>query len=394
MDNRFYIEVNAELKNHHESRICGDVFLSRRINEENRIVAVLSDGMGHGVKANMLATLTATMALNFTAEHKEMHRIAEIIMNTLPECSERKMSYSTFTIIDIEFDGKVRILEYDNPQTIVLRGKKIFEPEWTCVMLEGGKSAGKELKSCEFVPEKEDRIIFFSDGVAQSGLGGGKFLFGWGRDSVQQYVVELVNHEPDISALQLAHKVVNMAHVNDGYLSKDDTSCGVIYFREPRKMLVCTGPPFEETNDSGFARMVDQFDGKKIICGATTADIIARELKRSIEDTFDFDDPDLPPISLMEGVDLVTEGILTLGKVTEILKGFNSSTRLTKGPADRIVKMLIESDEIHFIIGTRINIAHQDPSLPVELEIRRTVVKRIARLLEDKFLKEVALTFI
>lgn len=394
MDNRFYIEVNAELKNHHESRICGDVFLSRRINEENRIVAVLSDGMGHGVKANMLATLTATMALNFTAEHKEMHRIAEIIMNTLPECSERKMSYSTFTIIDIEFDGKVRILEYDNPQTIVMRGKKIFEPEWTCVMLEGGKSAGKELKSCEFVPEKEDRIIFFSDGVAQSGLGGGKFLFGWGRDSVQQYVVELVNHEPDISALQLAHKVVNMAHVNDGYLSKDDTSCGVIYFREPRKMLVCTGPPFEETNDSGFARMVDQFDGKKIICGATTADIIARELKRSIEDTFDFDDPDLPPISLMEGVDLVTEGILTLGKVTEILKGFNSSTRLTKGPADRIVKMLIESDEIHFIIGTRINIAHQDPSLPVELEIRRTVVKRIARLLEDKFLKEVALTFI
>ena len=394
MDNRFYIEVNAELKNHHESRICGDVFLSRRINEENRIVAVLSDGMGHGVKANMLATLTATMALNFTAEHKEMHRIAEIIMNTLPECSERKMSYSTFTIIDIEFDGKVRILEYDNPQTIVMRGKKIFEPEWTCVMLEGGKSAGKELKSCEFVPEKEDRIIFFSDGVAQSGLGGGKFLFGWGRDSVQQYVQELVNHEPDISALQLAHKVVNMAHVNDGYLSKDDTSCGVIYFREPRKMLVCTGPPFEETNDSGFARMVDQFDGKKIICGATTADIIARELKRSIEDTFDFDDPDLPPISLMEGVDLVTEGILTLGKVTEILKGFNSSTRLTKGPADRIVKMLIESDEIHFIIGTRINIAHQDPSLPVELEIRRTVVKRIARLLEDKFLKEVALTFI
>jgi len=394
MDNRFYIEVNAELKNHHESRICGDVFLSRRINEENRIVAVLSDGMGHGVKANMLATLTATMALNFTAEHKEMHRIAEIIMNTLPECSERKMSYSTFTIIDIEFDGKVRILEYDNPQTIVLRGKKIFEPEWTCVMLEGGKSAGKELKSCEFVPEKEDRIIFFSDGVAQSGLGGGKFLFGWGRDSVQQYVVELVNHEPDISALQLAHKVVNMAHVNDGYLSKDDTSCGVIYFREPRRMLVCTGPPFEESNDSGFARMVDQFDGKKIICGATTADIIARELKRSIEDTFDFDDPDLPPISLMEGVDLVTEGILTLGKVTEILKGFNNSTRLTKGPADRIVKMLIESDEIHFIIGTRINIAHQDPSLPVELEIRRTVVKRIARLLEDKFLKEVALTFI
>ncbi|MBK9357236.1 MAG: hypothetical protein IPN08_07605 [Bacteroidales bacterium] len=97
---------------------------------------------------------------------------------------------------------------------------------------------------------------------------------------------------------------------------------------------------------------------------------------------------------MMDGIDLVTEGILTLGKVTEILKTYNNSTRLTKGPADRIVKMLIESDEIHFIIGTRINIAHQDPSLPVELEIRRTVVKRIARLLEEKFLKEVKVTFI
>lgn len=394
MDNRFYIEVNAELKNHYESRICGDVFLSRKISEENRIVVVLSDGMGHGVKANMLATLTATMALNFTAEHKEVHRIAEIIMNTLPECSERKMSYSTFTIIDIEYDGMVRILEYDNPQAVIMRGKKIFEPEWTCVMLSGGKSSGKELKSCEFFPEKEDRIIFFSDGVAQSGLGGGKYLFGWGRDSVQDYVFDLVNHEPDISALQLAHKVVNMAHVNDGYMSKDDTSCGVIYFREPRKMLVCTGPPFEDHKDAELARMVDAFTGRKILCGATTADIISRELGRKVEDSFDFDDPDLPPISMMEGVDLITEGILTLGKVTEMLKNYSNSTRLGKGPADRIVKMLIESDEIHFIIGTRINIAHQDPSLPVELEIRRTVVKRIARLLEDKFLKEVSLTFI
>ncbi|MDY0342100.1 MAG: SpoIIE family protein phosphatase [Lentimicrobium sp.] len=394
MIDRFYIEVNAELRNHHESRICGDVFLSRRIKEENRIIVVLSDGMGHGVKANMLATLTATMALNFTLEHKELNRIAEIIMNTLPVCSERKMSYATFTILDIEVDGKVSILEYDNPQTIVMRGTEVFEPEWACVMLSGDKNSGKELKSCEFYPEKEDRIIIMSDGVAQSGLGGGKYLFGWGRDNILAYVHELVNHEPDISALNLAHKVVNMANLNDAYMSMDDTSCGVVYFREPRQMMICTGPPFEMENDVVFANMVNDFNGKKVICGATTADIIARVLNREIEDSFNFDDPDLPPVSYMEGADLITEGILTLGKVTEILKQYNNTTRLSKGPADQIVKMLLESDEIHFLIGTRINIAHQDPNLPVELEIRRTVVKRIARLLEDKFLKEVSLTFI
>ena len=120
-DDQFYVEVNAVQKNHDLERICGDKFLTRRIHEENRIIVVLSDGMGHGVKASMLSTLTATMALNFTEEHKEVNRIAELIMNTLPVCSERQMSYSTFTIVDIEIDGETRILEYDNPQTAILR---------------------------------------------------------------------------------------------------------------------------------------------------------------------------------------------------------------------------------------------------------------------------------
>ncbi|MZP56521.1 MAG: SpoIIE family protein phosphatase, partial [Bacteroidales bacterium] len=152
MQKDFYIEVNSQQRNHDEERICGDVFLNRYIKEEDRVVAVLSDGMGHGVKANILATLTATMALNFTREHKEIVRIAEIIMNTLPVCSERKIAYSTFTIVDIESSGKTNILEYDNPPTIVLRGNKIFDPSWNRIVLEKGKHAGKILKSCTFMP--------------------------------------------------------------------------------------------------------------------------------------------------------------------------------------------------------------------------------------------------
>ena len=121
MERDFFIEVNSQQRNHYGERICGDVFISKNVREENRIVAVLSDGMGHGVKANILATLTSTMALNFTREHKEPDRIAEIIMNTLPVCSVRKISYATFTIVDIESDGRTNILEYDNPQCIILR---------------------------------------------------------------------------------------------------------------------------------------------------------------------------------------------------------------------------------------------------------------------------------
>ena len=158
--------------------------------------------------------------------------------------------------------------------------------------------------------------------------------------------------------------------------------------------MIITGPPYEEENDKELGSSVKAFKGKKVVCGATTADIIARELDVEIEDSLVFEDPELPPVSHMEGIDLVTEGILTITKVTRILKEFSPSFTLGKGPADRIVKLVQQSDEIHFIIGTRVNIAHQDPNLPIELEIRRTVVKRMARLLEEKFLKEVTIKYI
>lgn len=394
MGKEFYIEVNCQQRNHDEERICGDVFLNRYIKEEERVITVLSDGMGHGVKANILATLTSTMALNFTREHKDVDRIAEIIMNTLPVCSERKVSYSTFTIIDIESSGRTSILEYDNPSSIILRGSQVYDPEWKKIKLEKGKHAGKVLRSCIFFPVKEDRIISISDGVAQSGMGSDSFPFGWERENVALYASMLVGGENSISASMLAGKIVTMAHKNDGYKAKDDISCSVIYFRDPRKLLICTGPPYEKDKDAELASRVKNFDGKVILCGGTTADIIARELNRTIVDELIFEDPDLPPESFMQGIDLVTEGILTLQKVNEILKTYNNSVRLGKGPADKIVKTIMESDEIQFIIGTRINIAHQDPNLPVDLEIRRTVVKRIARLLEEKWLKKVSFEYI
>ncbi len=394
MSGRFYIEVVCEQRNYGKERICGDVFISRKVKEENRTIAVLSDGMGHGVKANVLATLTATLAVNFTMEHKAMEKIAEIIMNTLPVCSERHMSYSTFTIVDIEHDGLTTILEFDNPQTIILRDNKPFDPGWNCIIMRGEKHAGKEILSCQFQPRKEDRIIFCSDGIAQSGLGSDKHPLGWGRDNSQEYSLKLVGNSPKISASKLAAKMVNMAHRNDGYDSRDDTSCACIYFREPRKLLIATGPPFEKENDGQLGDVVRSFRGKRVVCGATTADIVSRELELEIEDSLVFDDPDLPPVSYMEGIDLVTEGILTLTKVLRILEEYSPSYALGKGPADRIVKLIRQSDEINFIIGTRINIAHQDPNLPVELEMRRTVVKQMARLLEEKFLKEITIRFI
>lgn len=394
MPKNYHIEINCQQINHDGERICGDVFIHKRVKEENRIVAVLSDGMGHGVKANVLATLTATMAANFTAEHRDFGKIAEIIMNTLPVCSERGTSYSTFTIIDIEEVEKVSILEYDNPEAFIIRNQNVLEPGWQKITLTSDENAGKMLRNCSVIPEKEDRIVFCSDGVTQSGLGSRDFVKGWGRNELVSFMLAEVKKNQFISAQDLSERAVKKAFQNDNLNPKDDISCAVIYFREPRKMLICTGPPYDEKKDSEYAEKTRLFEGKKVLCGATTGDIIAREWGTQIEDSTDFQDSDLPPVSQMEGVDLITEGILTLTKVSNILKDHNPQTVPGKGPADQIVKMLLQSDQIDFLVGTRINIAHQDPTLPVELEIRRTVVKRIASLLEEKFLKEVRIEFI
>lgn len=394
MESPFFIEVGYFQKSHHEERICGDVFLSRKIDGKQRVIGVLSDGMGHGVKANVLATLTSTMALNFTIEHKSPNAITEIIMNALPVCSQRKMSYATFTIVDIDLNREVTIIEYDNPQTIVISGKELFEPEWQCIVPEMKQANIKEILTCRFKPLKEDRIIFWSDGVTQSGLGTDEYPRGWGIEEATRFVHKVVSSDPQVSADKLAAKVVNMAASIDGWKLKDDASCAVIYFRTPRKLLICTGPPYEETNDHLLASKLKYFDGKKIVCGATTANIIARELKLPISDSSSSLDPDLPPTSAMPGVDLVSEGILTLSKAFSILENYDEDSVPGKGPADIIVQHMANSDEITFLVGTRVNEAHQDPALPVELELRRTLIKRITKILEDKFLKEVNVQYI
>jgi hypothetical protein len=393
LENSFFIDVECRQNNHVGEIICGDVFLSQKIKEEGRIVAVLSDGMGSGVKANVLATLTASMAMNFTIEHREVARTAEIIMNTLPVCSVRKVSYSTFTIIDIEDDGTTTIVEYDNPLCLVMRAQEEFDPGWEDLVLDSKNNKGKKIRICKFKAQLEDRIFFWSDGIVQSGMGSRAFPFGWGRDEVGEYVKKIVNYRPFASSGKLAQKVINMAQLHDGDKPKDDTSCGVIYYREPRKLLLITGPPFDEHNDFDFSLKVKRFKGRKIIAGGTTAEVVARELALKFDAGFESEDPELPPVSFMEGISLVTEGILTLGKVARILENYNSNSRLGNGPADQIIKMLFESDRIHIINGTRINVAHQDPNLPVELEIRRTVVKRVVRLLEEKFLKDVTIEY-
>ena len=395
-EEKYHAEVGYYQVNHEGEKICGDVFLFKRIPEENRILCVLSDGMGHGVRANVLATLTATISLNFSLEHKDANALAGIIMKALPVCSERKISYATYTILDISLEcDTVSILEYDNPQTLILRGNRIFQPEWTHVKYKGDSKDKRvmDLKKCSFVPQIEDRIVFCSDGIVQSGLGEG-ITMGWGRNDLIRFVRGIIEMMPTIAAADLAERVVRRAAANDLFKPKDDLTCGVVYFRQPRKAILCTGPPFNPEKDNEFAHILKNFDGKKIVSGATTTEIIARELGRNVTNEERLD-PALPPSSKMMGIDLVTEGVLTLSKVTYLLNHFqpNSNVQFGKGPADQICKMLLDTDEIYILVGTKINENHHDPNLPVEIEIRKHLIQRLTKVLSEKFMKIVIVKY-
>ena len=372
--------------------VAGDVFLSRKIKEEGRIITVLSDGLGSGVKAGVLANLTATMALRYTAAFVDVRQSAKTIMDTLPVCEKRQISYSTFTIVDLDGDGKTRVIEHGNPPLLRLRGATPVPIERVSLTLETWKD--RVIYYSEFDTQLGDRIVFFYDGVSQSGLGCAGLPLGWGADRVTDFLQRQILVENEISSRELSRKLVAEAVINDARVAKDDITCGTIYYRCPRRLLVLTGPPFNRERDGELAERAQAFNGRKVICGGTTAGIVSRLLGRPVTMNLAQLDPEIPPPAVMAGIDLVTEGTITLAKVAEILEQANLGEPRRKNAASDLVLLMLQSDIVEFMVGTRINEAHQDPNIPMELDLRRNIVRKIALLLETRHFKEAHVEFI
>ncbi len=385
--NPIFIEIEHSSENKKGNITCGDVFLSRKVKEEKRTIAVLSDGVGSGIQANILATMTANMAMNFTLHNQPVERSAHSIINTLPEDNVRKISYATFTIVDIAHDGATKIIEYGNPQFFILRRGNVIIPKQNAEM------EISDLFSYKFQAQLGDRIVLFSDGITQSGIGTSSMPFGWEDSGLQDFVKSLITAYPDISAARLSQYILSKALMNDMHKAVDDMTCAVIYFRKPRKMIIASGPPYTKDKDKLMANIIDEFQGTKIVCGGTTAKILGRELQRDISVDINHMADDLPPTAQMKGIDLITEGILTLGRLDVFLSNGCPKNIPDDNPAAMIFHHLMENDEIHFLVGTSINPSHQDPELPQELEIRRNVIKKIANCLEEKYLKSVTIDY-
>lgn len=396
--NDIFIDVDYHQMYKTGQKIGGDVFLQSKHAGSNQIVCTLSDGLGSGVKANVLANLTAHMAHKLSFSPLQITKSAKIIMNTLPVCSERKISYSTFTIADIRcaqpHEITAQLIEYDNPPVLHFCGPHQRAVKAKRINLDReGAYKDEVVRQSSLTLGMGDRLIMFTDGVTQSGMGK-PFPLGWRHTGVARYISDLIEHNPDISSRELSASITRKAFTFDAFSAKDDITCAVVYVRRPRRTLVVTGPPFTRDNDELLMQKVHDFDGKKIISGGTTAQIISRLMGKNVSVDLSSWSTGVPPASKMEGIDLVTEGMLTLAKVATALEQKIPIHTMGNDAVRRFVSLMLDSDQVYFIVGTKINEAHQDPNIPVEIGIRRTIVGRIRTALEQQFLKETALEYV
>lgn len=387
---KLFVEIDYAQRNKYGEEICGDSFAVKQFQEEQRRIAVLSDGLGSGVKASILSCMTAEMAVRFIANEMDILESVKVMMDVLPVCEVRKISYATLTVVDTQLSGETRIIEMGNPPFIHLRGSTVVKAETNEYSAPGWHNRTIRISHTHVAPE--DRIIIVSDGVTQAGLGNKLYPMGWRSSGCLQYLHKYLHENTNTSSAQLARVVVDEAARHEPQrVSQDDMTCAVMYFRVPRRTMVMTGPPFHPQQDAAYAQRLASYAGKKVICGGTTSNIVARELRRDITTSLKRQG-DLPPASTMEGIDLVTEGILTLTRTYQLLS--DRSIYWDQTAAAELAMLLRESDIIDFYVGTRINEAHQDPSLPRELEIRRNIIKKIKTILEEQYLKEIHLYYI
>ena len=384
-----FIDVACAQEKKYNQNAFGDFFLSRRYKDTDRLIAILSDGLGSGIKANILASMTATMLLKFIEAQSDIELACETIMNSLPICKVRKISYSTFSAIDCDEEGNVQIVEEGNPDFLWIRDNEVLSPEYKTITSKTFQNRHMHVYNLKL--KMGDRIIFCSDGVTQAALGTKELRLGVRRDGLIKIVMNKLKEQPFISSNDLAKYIIKQIQIIEpDHKLKDDTSVACFYFREPRKSIVFTGPPYDMDQDAVYAKSFYSFNGKKAIAGGTTANLIARELNLEIEADRNINVGKLPGISYMKGIDLVTEGILTLTKTAEYLE--------TGIPYDdaagKLMKFFLDTDVIKFLVGAKINQAHYDPNLPIEIEIRKNIIKKIAKLLEDKYTKKVEARFV
>ncbi len=374
-------DIGYKSVNHYGEQLCGD-HVDIVEQGENSTVIVLADGLGSGVKASILSTLTSKIISTMMSEGLSLEDCVETIAATLPICSVRGVAYSTFTILHLVNNTEAELIEYDNPQTILLRDGKNYDYPRTEMNIGGKKIYKSEIKLTE-----KDIFILMSDGCPHAGIGN-VYDFGWKREDIISFMETFA--DVGYTAKTLSTILVDECdRLYNNEPGDDATSC-VIRIRKREPMNILFGPP---SNRDDCDRMMSLFfskAGKHIVCGGTTSSIAAKYLGKPVRASLNFDDPEIPPTAELEGVDLVTEGVITVNKVLQYARDYLGENKsyehwsIKRDGASLICRMLFEeATDINFFVGRAINPAHQNPDLPINFSIKMNLVEDLSKCLRQ-----------
>ena len=383
-------DIGYKSINHYGEELCGD-HVDVIEQDENSQVIVLADGLGSGVKASILSTLTSKIISTMMAEGLPIEECVSTIAATLPVCSVRGVAYSTFTIIHLKNNDVAEVIQYDDPQVIIIRDEQNYEYPRTEMNI-GGKKIFKSVINLR----ENDIFIAMSDGCPHAGIGM-SYNFGWKREDIISFMETLA--PVGYTAKTLSTILVDECFKLYGGKPGDDATACVIKIRKREPMNILFGPP---SNRDDADRMMSLFfskEGKHIICGGTTSSIAAKYLNKPIKASLNFEKADVPPIAEIEGVDLVTEGVITVNKVLEYAKDYLGENEyyehwsLKRDGASLISRLLFEeATDINFYVGRAINPAHQNPDLPINFSIKMNLVEQLSSCLR-KMGKRIKLSY-
>lgn len=367
------VVYNKNLNKLNES-VCGDNVQIKKLADSK--IIILSDGLGSGIKASILSILTTEIIGTLFENKVPVEEIVDTITNTLPVCKHRGIAYSTFTIIQIFSTGGVKIVNYDNPDPIIIKDRMVYEPRYSEQV-----SNNKKIRTALFNLKENDFIFAMSDGLIHAGIGN-LLDFGWGTESLVNCVKKLRGKTDDLKMI-----VDDLIEITYNYYEEspgDDSTLIGMKITEKPKMHIFTGPPLEKKMDRQYVQAFLSKKGNKVICGGTTSNIVTRVTGNELEIQFrKTRGNDLPPYGLMKGVDLVTEGVLTLQKLNKLLDTcekdlfeYNFKDEEPDG-AQKMFEMLRNSDEINFLVGRKVNAFYHNPALPFDMSIRSSLIRDI-----------------
>ena len=373
-------DIGYKSINHYGEQLCGDHVDIVEPSESSTVI-VLSDGLGSGVKASILSTLTSKIISTMLAEGLSLEECVETIAATLPVCSIRGVAYSTFTIIHLINNETAELIQYDNPHAIVIRNEQNWDYPKTEMNI-----GGKKIYKSVFKLQENDIFIAMSDGCPHAGIGTA-YNFGWKREDIASFLEGLA--PAGYTAKTLSTMLIDECDRLYGHMPGDDATACVVRIRKREPMNMLFGPP---SNRDDADRMMSLFfskEGKHIICGGTTSSIAAKFLRKPLKASLCFEVSDVPPIAEIEGVDLVTEGVITVNKVVEYANDYIGDNKhyehwsFKRDGASLICRLLFEeATDINFYVGRAVNPAHQNPDLPINFNIKMKLVEELSACLK------------